>query len=314
MLDTLDAIIATAGIVLALSLIVQAVQQIIKQVFDLKSSYMRNELLALFHNGNMSTSFMSNFKPLGRLANVADDLSKKIVNQLEERVASFGYKDLELLENVDAIRMKEMVKALPVAKDTGVKKEFALAVAEIDRWFEVSKKAFQDHYERRMKLWSFIVSAVVVMGLNSNLFVVYQDFASIKTLRDAAAAWAEQAIKNPVTNGRTAADSSEANSAATVEIKERIAEIQSYIGEQSLQLCRWNTARGDSIHLFSSPVAIVTKAPVDFFAAAGKNGIGWLAMTLLVSLGAPFWYDFLKTVTGMKEKLRSVTKNTSNQD
>ena len=314
MLDTLDAIIATAGIVLALSLIVQAIQQIIKQVFDLKSSYMRNELLALFNNSKMTTSFMANFKSLGRLANDADGLAKTIVNQLEGRIASFGYKDLELLENVDVARLREMIKSLPVAKDANVKREFAAAVNEIDRWFEVSKKAFQDHYERRMKLWSFIVSAVVVIGLNSNLFVVYQDFAANKALRDAAAAWAEQAIKNPVTNASVASDSSKTDSAATVEIKERIAEIRSYIGDQSLQLCRWNTSRGDSIHIFTSPLAIVVRAPAEFVAAAWKNGIGWLAMTLLVSLGAPFWYDFLKTVTGVKEKLKSATTKPSSKE
>jgi len=32
--------------------------------------------------------------------------------------------------------------------------------------------------------------------------------------------------------------------------------------------------------------------------------LGWLAMTLLVSLGAPFWYDFLKTVMGIKERMK----------
>ena len=32
--------------------------------------------------------------------------------------------------------------------------------------------------------------------------------------------------------------------------------------------------------------------------------LGWLGMTLLVSLGAPFWYDILKTVMGIKDKLK----------
>jgi hypothetical protein len=32
--------------------------------------------------------------------------------------------------------------------------------------------------------------------------------------------------------------------------------------------------------------------------------LGWLAMTLLVSLGAPFWYDLLKTLMGIKDYLK----------
>lgn len=310
MLEILDATIATAGIILALSLIVQAVQQIIKQVFDLKSSYMRNELLALFNNAGTSNSFMANFKPLGRLANDADEMARKIVGQLEQKIASFGYKDLELLEDVNAARLKDLVMSLPVAAEVALKKEFDVAASEIDRWFDLSKKAFQDHYERRMKLWSFMVSTVVVIGLNSNLFVVYQDFAANKTLRDATVAWAEEAVRTHVVNVKPTVDSTEVDSAATVAIKEKIAEIQSYMGDHSLQLCRWNTVRGDSIHIFTSPFAIVTKAPADFYAAAAKNTLGWLAMTLLVSLGAPFWYDFLKMVMGVKEKLNNASRKT----
>lgn len=45
----------------------------------------------------------------------------------------------------------------------------------------------------------------------------------------------------------------------------------------------------------------------DFAAGAKRNWIGWFAMTLLVSLGAPFWYDFLKSMMGIKDKLKSAT-------
>ena len=32
--------------------------------------------------------------------------------------------------------------------------------------------------------------------------------------------------------------------------------------------------------------------------------LGWLAMALLVSLGAPFWYDVLKSLMGVKNMLK----------
>ncbi len=298
MLDILDAIIATGGVVLALSLIVQAIQQIIKQMFDLKSSYMRRELLALFTNSGASGSF--SFQPIGSLAKDADAVAKRIVKELEGKIASFGYKDLELLEDVSAEKLKQFVMTLPIAADDLFHKEFEIAKQEIDRWFDVSKKAFQDHYERRMKLWAFMISAVVVIALNSNLIVVYQDFAKNKTLREAAVKWTEQAVKNYKSESKSAgsglADSTKCDSVAMARIKQNIAEIQGYVSEQSLQLYRWNTPRGDSMRWAT--------ATDDIAAAIAGNFFGWVAMTLLVSLGAPFWYDFLKTVMGVKDKLK----------
>ncbi|HCV43787.1 MAG TPA: hypothetical protein DGH68_09915 [Bacteroidetes bacterium] len=309
MLEILDAIIATGGVILALSLIVQAIQQIIKQMFDLKSSYMRSELLALFSSSGTLGFFASNWKSVGRLAKGADAVATRIVQELEEKIASFGYKDLELLEDVSTEKLKQYVMTLPIAEDGVFHKEFQLALNEIDRWFEVSKKAFQDHYERRMKLWSFMISAIVVIGLNSNLFVVYQDFATNKTTRVAAVAWTEKVVNEHKTpdslKSGTAVDAAKAESVATAIIRADLADIKMYINEQSLQLCRWNTARGDSMHLLTPKLAFITQAPCDLWNAATKNFFGWLGMTLLVSLGSPFWYDFLKAIMGVKESLKS---------
>ncbi len=50
MFDLIDSLIATITVVLLLSLIVQSIQQIAKQVFHMKSKLMERELMALLTN------------------------------------------------------------------------------------------------------------------------------------------------------------------------------------------------------------------------------------------------------------------------
>jgi putative Mn2+ efflux pump MntP len=45
-----------------------------------------------------------------------------------------------------------------------------------------------------------------------------------------------------------------------------------------------------------------------------KSLLGWFGMTLLVSLGAPFWYDFLKTVMGFKNSFKEQAENKNQKE
>ncbi|HXF99848.1 MAG TPA: hypothetical protein VNL69_03640, partial [Bacteroidota bacterium] len=64
---------------------------------------------------------------------------------------------------------------------------------------------------------------------------------------------------------------------------------------QSFAVMRWNTPSGTPL-----PSSLTT-----LWDALKRNFFGWLGMTLLVGLGAPFWYDILRTLVGVKERLRS---------
>jgi hypothetical protein len=294
MIESLDSLIATAVVILGLSLIVQALQQIIKQTLDLKSTYMRAELLALFGNVKSGSRFWANVLPIKRLVTVADGLPKQIVDKLEENLRSFGFADLHLLEDVDAKRMKEIVLALPgLDKDPGIKAGVADALVQIDNWFDIAKKAFQEHYERRMRYWAFGLSAIVVVAMNANIFGIAKDFGTNRGMRDGVVAAAPRLVE--IAEAQKPADGSKplTDEQRRAVIGERVTEIQKLAAAGTFQILRWNTPSGDTLASFK-----------DFSAAAGANWLGWLVMTLLVSLGAPFWYDILKTVMGMKERIK----------
>lgn len=305
MLEILDSLIATAAVVLGLSLIVQAIQQIIKQWLDLKSNYMRFQLFALFGSPpvDLDARRFSGLLPVTRLANAVDERAKRIVGELEAAVKSFGYKDLELLERIDVKEMKGIVASLPMfSKARG---ELKHALKDIETWFDTTKRAFQDLYERRMKVWSFCIGAVVVLLLNANLLDIYREFSMNKLLRDAAVTWAERVVAMPrdsvvlveKSGGKdTAAAAKKSDEQMQQEIRQRLAEIESIVNSKTFQILRWRQEQREA--LFSQWLS------GQWWKNWGKSVLGWLGMTLLVSLGAPFWYDLLKTIMGIKEKLR----------
>ena len=302
MLDILDALLATAAVILGLSLIVQAIQQIIKQWLDLKSNYMRVQLLAMFDSPAVDKMFRFNgLWNVRALAQRASTTAQTVVTQLENIMRTFGYRNLDVLETMNTDKLKEIVRSIQWP-DTSIN------VDEIQRdisiWFEIAKRGFQDLYERRMKLWAFLISAVVVIVMNANLFDVYKEFTTNKPLRDAAIAWMDKTVSQPRDSVIVIVKPGKVDSVNVIkksdeqiakEIKENFAYVQSSVREQGFQLFRWTKPYREILFHAEYPVWIKNWI---------KTLLGWLAMTLLVSLGAPFWYDTLKAVMGIKDALK----------
>jgi len=306
MLDTLDAIIATAAIAMGLSLIVQAVQQIIKQFFDLKSNYMRFQMLAMFGSPQKDDPKGRFFgmSRINKLMDGADPRAEEIVHELETAIKSFGYTDLDLLERMPVDDLHKIVQSLPMFSKA--KDELKRVQLEIDTWFEFTKRAFQDLYERRMRLWTVLIGAVTVVVLNANVFEIYREFSTDKVIRDAAVVWAGRVVSAPKDSilhrlPAVSKDSSKTKPMSDQEIKKEIekqlGDIQAVIHANGFQVLRWRQAQRDAF--------LTGWLSQGWFKNLGKSLLGWLGMTLLVSLGAPFWYDFLKTVMGFKDSLRN---------
>ena len=301
MLETLDAIIATAAVALGLSLIVQATQQIIKQWLDLKSNYMRFQLLAMFNSSQSisSSSAQTGLRRITKMAGDVDDNARKIVDQLEAATKSFGYKDLELIETISVDDMKRLAKSLPMFAKA--KEEWKHVEQDIETWLAFTQRAFQELYQRRMKLWSFIVSAIVVVMLNANLLEVYREFSTNKPVRDAAVAMAEKfvamprdsiLVKEKIGVKDTAYVVSKPDSLVVKQIQKSLSDVQQIAASKTFQVFRWTPA--SFAQFFSARWYVIWPTAL----------LGWLAMTLLVSLGAPFWYDLLKALMGIKDYLK----------
>lgn len=336
MLEILDGLIATIVVVLILSLIVQGIQQIIKQAWSFKTKYMEQELLAMLiqvkavdtKKTYQENWFTRSLKTLWQFLEPSRRQFKKLVTDpqnevyvgmldlVRARLASIGYDDLSLLETMSAQQFAELLEDIHDGLADEVKWTFDMtfkaAIDDTRKWFDLTLRAFQDHYQRRMKVWSYVLSGFVVLSLNANLFGIYEEFSSSKVLRDAAVQMAGRLAATPrdsliVGGGDIPRDSltRRGDSLAAGIIEDQITRINALVRTQSFHIVRWNTADGDSLTIRNAtgvhPIVFIT----DFWSAAGKNWLGWLLMALLVGLGAPFWYDILKTVMGLKAKMQS---------
>jgi hypothetical protein len=265
---------------------------------------MRNELLALFNmTGQVGTAW-ANLRRTSSLAKQADDISKRIVNELEVKATGFGFNDLHLLEYVDSKKMKEIIVSLPVLRSKNVRGKIQEVLTNFDCWFDLGKKAYQEHYERRMKYWSFVLSLIIVVALNANLFDIYREFSTSKALRDIAITMGDKLVSIPrdsIIAGFDTAKIANAqpDSAIALKMYQNVEQITMLVGEQSFQVMGWTKARLDRYEKFS------------LFGYIVHFLLGWLSTTLLVSLGAPFWYDLLKSLMGIKNFLNSKSSSTS---
>jgi hypothetical protein len=243
---------------------------------------------------------------------------KEFVAEISRRLSSIGHENLSVLESMskedflsmaadlldtgelettDASKLSDQERAAVTKRISFLQQ----ARLDIERWYDTTMKTFQDHYERRMKMWAYILSGLVVLWLNANLFEVYREFSTNKVLRELAVTFGERLASTPrdslvVASSREGMQSAQiSDSAAIAGIQANIRRIDALVNAQSFSMMRWNTPSGTPL-----PTSVAT-----LWNAISRNFFGWIGMTLLVGLGAPFWYDVLRTLVGVKERLRA---------
>jgi hypothetical protein len=281
------------------------------RTIDSKNYFSKNPVRrALGALGNFLNPSRNEFKKAVNDPKNADQVA--ILDRVKAKLTSVGYDDIGLLETMkadDFVKMLDDIRAeLPEDIKKRLQASLTKAAKDARRWYDVTLKAFQDHYERRMKIWAFALSAIVVIWLNANVFEIHKEFSSTKVLRDAAVKLGERLSSMPKDSLivlKTTAQKDSVyyvpDSVAFKAVRVHIAYIDSMVNAQSFQILRWNSPTGTRI-------GWQWKLIWDAFS---RNMFGWLAMTLLVGLGAPFWYDLLKTVVGVKEKLKSKSNTPS---
>jgi hypothetical protein len=182
---------------------------------------------------------------------------------------------------------------------------------EVESWFDTVMQSFDERYARGMKTWAIALSFVVVVLLNANFFRLYERISNSETTRDALVQ-SEPTLKEL----RVAADNAAAeakNDQATIKLNEEVKkernlikrEVSAYsnVGFEPLswqQVTNWATGKGSWEIGWPGRLRHMLKI-----------FLGWMIMTLLLSVGAPFWEDTLESLFGLKSLLRtgSETRN-----
>jgi hypothetical protein len=369
---TLDTVIAMVVVLVVLSMIVQALQSLIKKVFKLKSRTVTKSLTDLlkYSKGESVVSLDT----------------KTLVAEVRKQFGKLGWLSFWKRPIVESFSKDDLIKILseiePEANDLKAKAE---------AWFDTVWRGFDERYARHMKSLTVVISILVVVYLNANFFRVYQSIvhndvqrslivskgadilasAKKQTEEEAKATATSTSTPTPTPTPRTrltksAAANLEPNQPTPTPtpvatptpddakaIEEAARRVSDYVSTYEQfgfspvtwdQVGTWFASVEGQTQVRDAKGRILNKAnqviernctaldkdgkPImdnvdcqpawramtdhEWWASRGQDFqvlIGWALMTLLLSVGAPFWEDTLSSLFGIKNLLQKKNKN-----
>ncbi|HWW84395.1 MAG TPA: hypothetical protein VNZ26_12375, partial [Vicinamibacterales bacterium] len=137
-------------------------------------------------------------------------------------------------------------------------------------------------YTSKNKTFAIIISFIVVLALNANVLMLYQELAADQVMTQAM-----------VGKASTFVNSSQSGNIASASL------------ENTYQASRKTI--GDLVAKYP-PIVRDSAYKTDFSERPASAVIGLLLMGFLVSLGAPFWNDILKGMMGVNNVLNTNVK------
>jgi hypothetical protein len=275
-MSTLQSLTAVIALIFALSVIVQAIQEFIKDFLQTKPKSMMQAL----------DEFM------GDMLNSAD-----VQNALKARGL-----DVTALEKFSTSDFRNLLDAIPFDQEK-VQKLVQGGEASLDKIkdniagaYQGALARFQKIYEGKNKQIAAVLSMALVLILNANVIFLYEGISADPVTQQAIISKVQTiASANADVKAKENADAN-ANAGASDDPS-----AQAKALEKSYQATRDQIAAV----LNTDTMLVRTKLyyPDDFPSRWIKGILGLLLMGGLVSLGAPFWNDVLKGATGVNNAL-----------
>jgi hypothetical protein len=162
--------------------------------------------------------------------------------------------------------------------------KFERAIENIQAWFDDPGGTATARYRWHIQIAVFIVAFVICSILNLDTIMIAGELWRQPALREAAVAVAEDLASDP-----TSAESDSAGTRMQMQAKDFLGKL----GEARIPVGWCQTCEEKDPRRFP------------------KTGQGWLlkvlgilATTLSASLGAPFWFDLLRKIIGIRESLK----------
>lgn len=246
----------------------------------------------------------------GHVLDLLGEVQKKVRDDLTAQPEKEALKELDKnLNNIAAVFTKLHKTVDEVMTPLRGK------LREIESWYDTVMKSFEERYNRGMKTYAFVISLVVAVWLNANIFNIYQDISANADKRAAIVNAGQGALQSY--QEQLGASVVTGNQVAKKELKELIETTKEDIEKHSKEYATFGfkTWKDEWKFLFGDKQKSTAELD-DKQKSAAKQGfwekvlhvltmlLGWLIMAALLSLGAPFWHDALESLFGVKNLLR----------
>lgn len=167
------------------------------------------------------------------LRNVKFSEAMDLLGEVQQQV------DTALAAATDDARKAELKQAQAGLRDAiqhlsalGEKLDAALAplrakVSEVENWFDTVMQSFEERYARGMKTVAFVISLIVAVSLNANIFNIYRDVSTQPAKRQLLLDQAQKRVKDesekPTATPTPASTSPNQNSGKNTDSQKKIA-------------------------------------------------------------------------------------------
>jgi hypothetical protein len=295
MLDQLDILIGIALVMSVTSLLVTLIVQAASSFFALRGKNLHWGVATLLRE--LDTTATLKPEEAGAIARGA--LSHPLVSGS----ALFGERIGQWFENgadwklATAVRSEELVAILrklandPKASDALkalLKSSGGEATLDnIGAWFDATMDRVSQRFGTHMRMWTIAVSFAVALLLQMDVLSIYSRLASDSALR---ASFVGQAVK---TSETLAADATRPLAPG-----ESDAAKQKAIEDYHAAAAQWQTTLTTL-----GPLGFLPGLGGQYCALSTAKVLGLLLGGMLLSLGAPFWFNALKTLTSLRPVL-----------
>jgi hypothetical protein len=274
-LNTLQSVTAVIALIFALSVIVQAIQEFIKNLLQTKSNAMKQALDEFMGNMLNSAEVQTALKVRGLDVSALESFSNSDFRNLLDAIP------------FDQQKVQALVQGGQASLDK-IKDNIASA-------YQGALARFQKIYQTKNKQIAVVLSLFVVLLLNANVVFLYESISA-----DPAT---QQAIMSKVQTIVSADTDTNANANANPGTNDGTSAQVSTLHDSYLK------ARGHVATVLNTDKTLVRTCLYcgDWSSNRLKTILGLLLMAALVSLGAPFWNDVLKGATGVNNAFNGNT-------
>jgi hypothetical protein len=260
-------LLAVVIFIFVLSVIVQAAQEVLKSITNTKAAILQQTVIKFMGDHLTLAQVEDALHQRGLDITALEHFNKEDFRHLLDGIAFAG------------TQLQGVVKSgLPTLEET--KNNVAAA-------FDAARASFQKAYTKKNKIVVIVISFIVVLVLNANLIMLYEDISADQVMAQAIVGKADKATCSQATSQNPEASQQDLNSVY-----------------KSNRNCI-------KAALKEFPILVRTGNYADDWKEKFNTIAGLLLMGILVSLGAPFWNDVLKGMMGVNNALNTGDKKAS---
>lgn len=286
LLDILGILIAFCSVMLMFSLVVTAFIQFLQNNLKWRTAHLKLGLTALAtHIFKINNSWVSQ-------SSLNDSLLDLMRPTIKANRGGLFYQLFRNYErgHINDEEIKAVLTNLHQQSVCNTKPDLDALLNEADRFFARIETEMSSHFTRKTHFWSFIVAGIFVILFQLDTFSVLNKVSQDKAYRDSLVNQAQQQINKPYEDCRVLTQF------------------------ENIQSCLISHQKNAALYGFT----LLPKGESHFYKTGEQQShktiwqllsfwIGMMISTIFISLGAPFWFNRIKTLIQLKDKLSKVS-------